>query len=205
MAGFVLACLMVVLGVLAATDSLVREAGAARRDPKFFYIIPLTDMLVFATLVYFAFRNRFNAAAHKRLLMIATTGLMIAAVARWPWAFVHRQNPRGGLDRLPLSTHPGGLRSVVDAQGASGNALGERFPGVRVSDQATHREDGGVARLCGVGAETGSVRGFVLGDTKSISRDDCGLALFKKRRVARHQDAQSVDRIVTPFNRTEHD
>jgi hypothetical protein len=81
-AGFVLACLLVVVGVLAATDSLVREAGAARRDPRFFYIIPLTDMLVFATLVYFAFRNRFNAAAHKRLLVIATTGLMIAAIAR---------------------------------------------------------------------------------------------------------------------------
>jgi FtsH-binding integral membrane protein len=96
-AGFVLACLMVVLGVLAATDSLVREAGAARRDPRFFYIIPLTDMLVFATLVYFAFRNRFNAAAHKRLILIATTGLIIAAIARWPWAFVHRQNPKAAL------------------------------------------------------------------------------------------------------------
>ena len=96
-AGFVLACLMVVLGVLAASDSLVREAGAVRRDPKSFYIIPLTDMLVFATLVFFAFRNRFNAAAHKRLILIATTGLMIAAIARWPWAFVHRQNPRAAL------------------------------------------------------------------------------------------------------------
>jgi FtsH-binding integral membrane protein len=97
MAGFVLACLMVVAGVLAATDSLVRESGAARRDPRFFYIIPLTDMVVFATLVYFAFRNRFNSAAHKRLLLIATTGLMIAAIARWPWAFVHRQNPKAAL------------------------------------------------------------------------------------------------------------
>jgi hypothetical protein len=96
-AGFVLACLMVVLGVLAATDSLVREAGAARRDPRFFYIIPLTDMLVFVTLVFFAFRNRLNAAAHKRLLLIATSGPMIAAVARWPWAFINRQNPRAAL------------------------------------------------------------------------------------------------------------
>src|SRR5216684_1692373 len=40
-AGFLLACLMVILGVLAATDSLVREAGPPGRDPKFFYIIPL--------------------------------------------------------------------------------------------------------------------------------------------------------------------
>ena len=55
-AGFLLACLMVVLGVLAATDSLVRVAGPAGRDAKFFYIVPLTDMLIFATLILFAFR-----------------------------------------------------------------------------------------------------------------------------------------------------
>src|SRR5947209_2996316 len=38
-AGFVLACVMVVLGVMAATDSLVREAGPPGRDVKFFYVI----------------------------------------------------------------------------------------------------------------------------------------------------------------------
>src|SRR4029077_385416 len=37
-AGFLLACLMIILGILAATDSLVREAGPVGRDPKFFYI-----------------------------------------------------------------------------------------------------------------------------------------------------------------------
>jgi FtsH-binding integral membrane protein len=87
-AGFLLACLMIILGVLAATDSLVREAGPVGRDPKFFYIIPLTDMVIFATLVFFAFRARSNPASHKRLIYIATTGLLIAAVARWP--MMHR-------------------------------------------------------------------------------------------------------------------
>jgi hypothetical protein len=91
-AGFLLACLMVVLGVLAATDALVRQAGPPGRDPKFFYIIPLTDMLIFATLIVFAFRARSNSAAHKRLILIATVSLMIAPVARWPLAVVHR-NP----------------------------------------------------------------------------------------------------------------
>src|SRR5712664_1563676 len=89
-AGFLLACLMVILGVLAATDSLVREAGPAGRDPKFFYIIPLTDMLIFATLVFFAFRARSNPPAYKRLILVATVALMIAAIARWPFALVHR-------------------------------------------------------------------------------------------------------------------
>jgi hypothetical protein len=96
-AGFLLASLMVVLGVLAATDSLVREAGPAGRDPKFFYIIPLTDMLIFATLIFLAFRNRSNAAAHKRLILIGTIALMIAAVARWPLALVHMQPIRATL------------------------------------------------------------------------------------------------------------
>ena len=87
-AGFLLASLMVILGVLAATDSLVRQAGPAGRDPKFFYIIPLTDMLVFGTLIFFAFRARSNPATHKRLILVATTALMIAAIARWPiWSY----------------------------------------------------------------------------------------------------------------------
>jgi FtsH-binding integral membrane protein len=82
---------MVILGVLAATDSLVRNAGPPGRDPKFFYIIPLTDMLIFATLISFAFRARSNPSAHKRLIFVGTAALMIAAIARWPiWS--HR-NP----------------------------------------------------------------------------------------------------------------
>lgn len=91
-AGFLLACLMVVLGVLAATDSLAHRASPAGGDPKFFYMIPLSDMLIFATLVFFAFRFRTNAGAHKRLILIATVALMTAAIARWPFAFT-RGNP----------------------------------------------------------------------------------------------------------------
>lgn len=89
--GFLLACLMVILGVMAATDSLIRNAGPAGRDPKFFYIIPLTDMLIFGTLIFFAFRSRSDSAAHKRLIMVATTALLIAAIARWP--FLGQRNP----------------------------------------------------------------------------------------------------------------
>jgi FtsH-binding integral membrane protein len=47
-------------------------------------------MLVFATLVFFAFRSRSNPSAHKRLILVATIALMIAAIARWPLAIVHR-------------------------------------------------------------------------------------------------------------------
>ncbi len=96
-AGFLLACLMVVLGVLAATDSLVREAGPAGRDPKFFYIVPLTDMLIFGTLIFFAFRARSNSSAHKRLILVATTALLIAAFGRWPIDMIRRNPAMAGL------------------------------------------------------------------------------------------------------------
>jgi hypothetical protein len=92
-AGFVLACAMVVLGVMAATDSLVREAGPPGRDVKFFYIVPITSILMFGTLMFFAFRARSNPPAHKRLILAATTALMVAAIARWPIAFINRQAP----------------------------------------------------------------------------------------------------------------
>jgi len=96
MVGFGLACLMVILGVLASTDSLRRtlsgKGPAADLDPKTFYIIPITDMVIFATLILFAFRARSNPPAHKRLILVATTALTIAAVARWPVGFI-QHNP----------------------------------------------------------------------------------------------------------------
>jgi FtsH-binding integral membrane protein len=69
---------------LAATNSLVRNAAPPGIDPKVFYIIPLGDMLIFSTLIFFAFRSRSNPSTHKRLIYIGTVALMIAAIARWP-------------------------------------------------------------------------------------------------------------------------
>ena len=92
MAGFVLGCAMIVLGILAATDSLVRSAGPVGRDPKAFYIVPLGDILIFGTLLFFAFRARFDPPAHKRLIYLATTSILIAAIARLPFAFSNRKN-----------------------------------------------------------------------------------------------------------------
>jgi hypothetical protein len=87
-AGFLLACLMILLGVLAATDSLARALARPGFDPLTFYIIPMTDILSFSVLTFFAFRARLNPPAHKRLILVATTALMVAAIARWPFAAV---------------------------------------------------------------------------------------------------------------------
>jgi hypothetical protein len=96
-AGFLLACLMVVLGAMAATDSLFRAAGPPGRDPQFFYIVPLTDMLIFATLIFYAFRFRSNPSTHKRLIFIGTTALLIAAFGRWPIEIIRGNPAMAGL------------------------------------------------------------------------------------------------------------
>src|SRR2546422_1772034 len=72
LAGFGLACLMVVLGVLAATNSLARNFAppGSPFDPRTFYAVPLTDMAIFATLIFFSYRARTNPATHKRLILI---------------------------------------------------------------------------------------------------------------------------------------
>jgi hypothetical protein len=93
-AGFVLACLMVIVGVLAATDALVRGLG---RDPFAFYMVSIIDMVIFPTLIFFAFRARFHPQAHKRIILVATIALTPAAIGRLPFALVHRKPPMAYL------------------------------------------------------------------------------------------------------------
>ena len=90
LAGFGLASLMVILGVLAATNGL--ERGMAPPGFPFgaqtFYAIPLADMLMFATLVFFAYRARSKPAWHKRFILISTIALMDAPTGRPPFAAI---------------------------------------------------------------------------------------------------------------------
>jgi hypothetical protein len=93
LAGFALACVMVVLGLLAAADALSRNvAPIPHLNAKTFYTIRLGDMLIFSTLIFFAYRMRRNPVAHKRLILIATIAIMDAAIDRWPLAFVHHNH-----------------------------------------------------------------------------------------------------------------
>ncbi len=86
-AGFLLACLMVIVGWAAATDRLARGTAPPGLDSYFFYIVPMTDMVIFGTLIFFAFRARRDPPAHKRLIYIATVGVLIAAIARFPFSW----------------------------------------------------------------------------------------------------------------------
>ena len=84
---FGLACLMVPLGVLVATDQLVRHAGnpgtETVEEVRAFYAIPLTDMLMFSTFLFLGFCRRPHPAVHKRLMLFATFALLDAGFDRW--------------------------------------------------------------------------------------------------------------------------
>lgn len=85
--GFGLAVLMIVLGVLAASDRLARHVGesdnAKPEDVRAFYAVPMGDMLMFTTFVALGYRRRRDPAAHKRLMLFATFALLDAAFDRW--------------------------------------------------------------------------------------------------------------------------
>ena len=84
-AGAGLALLVVVIGVTAALDAARRGfTPAPQITPQMFLAIPLVDMLVFAMLVGIALAKRRRSATHKRLMLLATVGMLTPAVARLP-------------------------------------------------------------------------------------------------------------------------
>ena len=98
-AGFCLACLMVVLGTLAATNMLARGEPPFA-DAKAFYAVTLLDMVLFATMVLFAFRTRRDSSTHKRLILLATIGLLDAA-----FCLAVRTFPRKRADDIFVLVH----------------------------------------------------------------------------------------------------
>ena len=95
--GFGWAVLMVVLGSLAAVDALRRGEGPLGLDPVSFFVIPTTSIVLFAFFTLMAYRARKKPEAHKRLIMIATIGIMDAAVGRWPIALFQQHPPMQDL------------------------------------------------------------------------------------------------------------
>jgi len=85
--GLVLAILMMVLGVLTASDRLARHVAQPEPDTveevRAFYSVPLGDMLLFATFIGLGYRNRLQPTVHKRLMWFATLSLLDAGFDRW--------------------------------------------------------------------------------------------------------------------------
>lgn len=95
---FGVSCLMVLFGLLAARNSLVRNftPPGFPLSAQTFFIIPFTDIFMFATLVYFGWALRTNGSVHKRLMIVATVSILDAAIDRWPFAYI--QNGHIGAD-----------------------------------------------------------------------------------------------------------
>lgn len=103
--GALLAAAMIVVGTLTAIAAARRGSSPPGGPPPLvFLVVPLGDILVFSFLVGAAFLLRRRPELHKRLMVVATIGLLTAAIARLPFAFILANGPLAffGLTDLVL-------------------------------------------------------------------------------------------------------
>jgi hypothetical protein len=88
--GFGLAAAMVIIGLMAGTNALRRDMSppGSGLDPKVFYIVPVSGILTFGTLVCWAYMARRRPIEHKRLIMFASLALLDAAIGRFPYTIM---------------------------------------------------------------------------------------------------------------------
>lgn len=98
--GFAVALAMVVIGPIAATNSLRRGTAPHGLDPLTFYIIPISSIALFAVFAFAAWRARRRPADHKRLILIANIAIIDAAVGRWTLPLFVQHPPT--QDLIPL-------------------------------------------------------------------------------------------------------
>jgi hypothetical protein len=84
LAGALLAVAMVVVGTKTAIAAAARGSAPPGLDPLVFLVVPLFDMLLFASFVAMALRRRRDKEAHKRLMLLAYVSIIVAGVARIP-------------------------------------------------------------------------------------------------------------------------
>jgi hypothetical protein len=82
---FCLPPIMIVLGVIAAVNALHRGVKIGPLEPSVSAAIPLIGIVAFTIVIYASWRARRRPDAHKRLILIATIGLVGAAFGRFPW------------------------------------------------------------------------------------------------------------------------
>jgi hypothetical protein len=79
-----LAGVMILVGTTTALQLALRGGAPPGVDPLVFLAVPLGDMALFAILLTAALWLRDNKEAHKRLMLLAYTSILVAAVARFP-------------------------------------------------------------------------------------------------------------------------
>lgn len=85
MFGVALAAVVIVVGMMTAYDAqLVRGAAPPGVNPHSFFILPVSDMTLFAVLFAAAIYYRRQPAAHKPLMLLTAINFMPAALFRLP-------------------------------------------------------------------------------------------------------------------------
>ena len=90
--GAVLAALVVLVGVATAI-SAARRGSSPGPPPLVFLVIPLVDVLVFASFVTAGFLLRRRSDFHKRFMLLSCGGFLTAAIARIPLNFIATGGP----------------------------------------------------------------------------------------------------------------
>jgi hypothetical protein len=83
--GAILLVLIVVIGAVTAIESARRGLTPTDMPPLMFLVIPLGTLFVFAVLAGAAILYRHRSDFHKRLMLLATLGILTPAIARIPW------------------------------------------------------------------------------------------------------------------------
>ena len=88
-AGGTLAAVLVVVGMTTAVVRVSQGASPPGGPPPLvFLVVPLTDMVVFGSLIAAGIYFRRKMAVHKRLMLLATIALLAAPIARLPFGFL---------------------------------------------------------------------------------------------------------------------
>jgi hypothetical protein len=92
--GIAVALAVVYVGIAAAIDAARRGVGPAHGvSTQMFMAIPLFDMPVFALLVAIALWQRRRPDIHKRLMLLASLGMLTPAIARIPLPLIQAGGP----------------------------------------------------------------------------------------------------------------
>ena len=78
-----LAVLMIAVGTVTALQAVGRGVSPPGLDARRFLVVPLFALLVFGVLFAAAIVARRDSQTHKRLMLLATIGLLPPALARW--------------------------------------------------------------------------------------------------------------------------
>ena len=96
---FCLPPVMIVLGVIVAIKALHRGMHIGPLDSATSFAIPLIGLIGFVIVIYASWRARRRPDAHKRLILLATAGLVEAAFGRFPWDRLGLPPAAGRIDR----------------------------------------------------------------------------------------------------------